>query len=91
MSKKLATILTAVFVTLSTAGFALAEGVSTTMVDFPFFQLGCLVIGGMIIISTKAKYDKMYTSEAMGAFALYTVLMSLFTSPVINLLKTIVS
>jgi hypothetical protein len=33
----------------------------------------------------------MYTAEAVGVFALYTVLMALFTNPVIETVKTIVS
>jgi len=33
----------------------------------------------------------MYTTEAVGVFALYTVLMALFTNPVIDLVKTIVT
>jgi hypothetical protein len=33
----------------------------------------------------------MYTTEAVGVFALYTILMALFTNPVIEAVKTIVS
>jgi hypothetical protein len=33
----------------------------------------------------------MYTSETIGAFALYTVLIALFTSPVIDAVKVLVS
>jgi hypothetical protein len=33
----------------------------------------------------------MYTTEAVGAFALYTLLMALFTNPVIEMVKTIVT
>jgi hypothetical protein len=33
----------------------------------------------------------MYTNEAVGAFALYTILIALFTSPVIDAVKTIAS
>jgi hypothetical protein len=33
----------------------------------------------------------MYTAEVVGAFALYTILMALFTNPVIEAVKTIVS
>jgi len=32
----------------------------------------------------------MYTQEAVGAFALYTVLVALFTNPVIDTLKGLV-
>jgi hypothetical protein len=33
----------------------------------------------------------MYLNEAVGAFALYTVLMALFTNPVVELVKNLVS
>jgi hypothetical protein len=45
----------------------------------------------MIITSLKHKYSKLYLSEAVGSFALYAVLIALFTAPVVNALKTIVS
>jgi len=87
MIKKLATMVTSIFVVLTTAVFAGAASVVTTAVNFPYFQLGCLIIGGMIIVSLKSKFERMYASEAMGAFALYTILMALFTAPVINVIK----
>jgi len=43
------------------------------------------------MVSLKRKYNKMYTTEVVGAFALYTMLMALFTNPVIDVVKTIVS
>jgi hypothetical protein len=43
------------------------------------------------MVSLKRKYDKMYVSEVVGIFALYALLMTLFTSPVIEAVKTIVS
>jgi hypothetical protein len=48
-------------------------------------------VGGLIIISLKSKFEKMYTSEMVGAFALYTVLIALFTNPVIDAVKAMVS
>jgi hypothetical protein len=33
----------------------------------------------------------MYTGETVGAFALYTVLIALFTNPVIDAVKNMVS
>jgi hypothetical protein len=33
----------------------------------------------------------MYIGEAVGIFALYTILMALFTNPVIDTVKTLVS
>ena len=91
MKKTLSTMLVTVFVVLTTATFGYAEYVAAGVSNFPYFHLGCLIIGGLIIISLKHKYQKMYLSEAIGSFALYTVLIALFTAPVIDALKTIVS
>jgi hypothetical protein len=55
-----------------------------------YFQLGSLIVGGLIIISLKNKYERMYASETVGAFALYTVLIALFTNPVIDAIKNMV-
>jgi len=74
-----------------TATFGYAEFTATGISSFPYFQFGCLIVGGLIIISLKHKYSAMYTGEAVGAFALYTVFVALFTSPVINTIKLIVS
>jgi hypothetical protein len=74
-----------------TATFSFAEFAAAGAGNFPYFQLGALNVGGLIIISMKHKYEKMYTNEAVGAFALYTVLMALFTNPVIDAVKTLVS
>jgi hypothetical protein len=43
------------------------------------------------MVSLKRKYEKMYVSEVVGVFALYTLLMTLFTSPVIDAVKIFVS
>ena len=91
MKKTLATTLIAVAVVLLTATFSFAEYAATGVANFPYFQLGCLIVGGLIMISLKRKYDKMYVSEVVGIFALYALLMTLFTSPVIEAVKTMVS
>ena len=91
MKKILGTIAAAAVVVLLTATFCFAEYAATGAGNFPYFQLGCLSIGGLIIVSLKRKYEKMYTAEVVGAFALYTILMALFTNPVIEVVKTIVS
>jgi FtsH-binding integral membrane protein len=91
MKKTLATTLVAAAVILFTATFSFAEYATAGVANFPFFQLGCLIVGGLIMVSLKRKYDKMYVSEVVGVFALYTLLMTLFTSPVIEAVKTIVS
>jgi FtsH-binding integral membrane protein len=91
MKKTLATTIIAAAVVLLTATFSFAEYAATGVTNFPFFQLGCLIIGGLILVSLKRKYDKMYVGEVVGIFALYTIMMALFTSPVIEAVKTIVS
>jgi FtsH-binding integral membrane protein len=91
MKKTLATTIIAAAVVLLTATFSFAEYTAAGVTNFPFFQLGCLIIGGLIMVSLKRKYEKMYVSEVVGIFALYTILMALFTSPVIEAVKTIVS
>ncbi len=90
MKKKLQTLMVSVFVVLTTTTFGYAEFAATGVSNFPYFQLGCLIVGGMTIISLKHKYEKMYTNEAVGAFALYTVLVALFTNPVIDAIKSLV-
>jgi hypothetical protein len=91
MKKTLQTILLATFVLFTTASFCYAEFTVTGDSTFPFFHLGCLIIGGLIIVSLKKKYAKLYLSEAIGSFALYTVLVALFTTPVVDALKTFIN
>jgi FtsH-binding integral membrane protein len=91
MKKTLATTVVAAAVVLLTATFSFAEYTAAGVTNFPFFQLGCLIVGGLIMVSLKRKYEKMYVGEVVGVFALYTILMALFTSPVIDAVKTIVS
>jgi len=91
MKKTLGTIAAAAAVVLLTATFGFAEYAAAGATNFPYFQLGCLIVGGLILVSLKRKYDKMYTVEVVGAFALYTLLMALFTNPVIEAVKYIVT
>ena len=91
MKKTLATTVVAAAVVLLTATFSFAEYTAAGVTNFPFFQLGCLIIGGLIMVSLKRKYEKMYVGEVVGVFALYAILMALFTSPVIEAVKTMVS
>jgi hypothetical protein len=90
MKKTLASLILSVFVVLTTATFGFAEYAAAGTSSFPYFQLGALVVGGLIIISLKQKYDKIYLGEAVGSFALYTIMVSLFTAPVVNMIKTMV-
>jgi FtsH-binding integral membrane protein len=91
MKKTLGTMMVAAAVVLLTATFSFAEFAVAGVTNFPYFQLGCLIIGGLIMVSLKRKYDKMYVGEIVTIFALYTILMALFTNPVIETVKTIVS
>ncbi|PKN50859.1 MAG: hypothetical protein CVU55_15090 [Deltaproteobacteria bacterium HGW-Deltaproteobacteria-13] len=91
MKKTLRTTVVAAAVILLTATFGFAEYAATGAANFPFFQLGCLIIGGLILMTLKKKYEKMYVAEMVGAFALYTILMALFTNPVIEAVKIIVT
>jgi len=90
MKKTLGTMMVAATVVLLTATFSFAEYAMAGVGNFPYFQLGSLIVGGLIIISLKNKYERMYTSETVSAFALYTVLIALFTNPVIDAIKNMV-
>ena len=90
MKKTLGTMAVAALVVLLTATFGFAEFATSGAGAFPYFQLGCLIVGGLLIISLKHKYEKMYTGEVAGIFALYTVLIALFTNPVIEGIKNMV-
>jgi signal peptidase I len=61
MKKTLKKLVLAIFVVLVTATFGFAEYAVTGVSEFPYFQLGCLIIGGMTIISLKQNYYKMYS------------------------------
>lgn len=91
MKKTLGTIIVTAAVILLTATFSLAEYAVAGVGNFPYFQLGALIIGGLTFISLKLKYEKIYISETISAFALYTIMMALFTNPVIDAIKTMVS
>jgi hypothetical protein len=91
MKRTLQTLIVSVFVVLITASFAFAANAITGSGNFPYFNLGCLIMGGLTIVSLKYRYQKMYLSEAIGSFALYAVLVALFTAPVIESVKTLVS
>lgn len=84
-------MMVAAAVVLLTATFGFAEFAATGTTNFPYFQLGLLIVGGLLLVQLKRRYNKMYATEAVGVFALYTLLMALFTNPVIDLVKTIVT
>ncbi len=91
MKRTIQTAIVAVFVVLITSTFAFAAAAATGAGNFPYFHLGCLAIGGLTIVSLKYRYPKMYLSEAVGSFALYAVLVALFTAPAIEAVKSLVS
>jgi hypothetical protein len=91
MKKLIQTILLVAFVILTTASFSFAQFSAVGSSNFPYFHLGCLIVGGLIIVSLKQKYTKLYLSEAIGSFALYAVLVALFTAPVVDALKTLIN
>ncbi len=91
MKKTFTTIALAGFVTLLTATFGFAEYAAAGSSNFPYFHLGALIIGGLIIVSLRSKFQKLYMTEAMGAFALYTAMIALFTSPVVEVIRGLVS
>jgi hypothetical protein len=90
MKKILQTVLLTIFVVLTSATFGYAEHSATGVSNFPFFHLGCLIVGGLITISLKHKYDKIFLSEAIGSFALYTILVAMFTNPVVDTIRLLV-
>jgi hypothetical protein len=91
MKKIMQTGLLVGFIVLATATFGFAQFSAAGNAAFPFFHFGCLIVGGLIIVSLKRKYDKLYLSEAIGSFALYTILIALFTVPVVDAIKTLIS
>ncbi len=91
MKKTFGTMVVTAAVVLLTATFGFAEYTAAGATNFPYFQLGCLIVGGLILVSLKKRFEKLYTAEVVGAFALYTILMALFTNPVIEVVKNIVS
>ena len=58
MKKTLGTIAAATAVVLLTATFCFAEYAAGGVGNFPYFQLGCLIIGGLILVSLKRKYNR---------------------------------
>jgi hypothetical protein len=92
MKTNLTTIMTAIAVILITATFGIAEGMSTAnaWTNFPYFHLGALVIGGLTIMSLQQRYPRLRMSETVGSFALYAVMVSLFTIPVSQFIRTLI-
>jgi len=75
------------FTLVTTASFTYMEYIAGMEGEFPFFHLGCLLVGALVIVSLKYRYKKIYISEAVGAFTLFVIMMSLFTTPVAEALR----
>lgn len=91
MKKNIVTLITVVSVILMTGTFVGAEvALGAGINDFPYFHLGALLIGGLIITSLQQKYSKLMLQETVGSFALYAVMVALFTEPVINAIRGLI-
>ena len=90
MKKTLSMIGLVAFIVLATGTFCLAEFAAGGADNFPYFHLGALIVGGLTIFSLKQRYGKIYLSEAIGSFAMYTLLVALFTAPVVDAVRNII-
>ncbi len=90
MKKTLSMIGLVAFMVLATATFCLAEYAAGGAENFPYFHLGALIVGGLTIFSLKQRYGKIYMSEAVGSFAMYTLLVALFTAPVVDAVRNLI-
>ena len=91
MQKTMQTVIVAMCAVMITASFAFGAAVVTTGGIFPYFHLGCLIMGGLIIVSLKYRFPQLHLGEALGSFALYAVLVTLLTAPVIEAVKGLAS
>ena len=78
------------FSVVTTASFTYMEFITSAEGNFPFFHLGSLLVAGLVVVSLKNRYKKIYISEAVGAFALFAILMSIFTAPVAEALWNLI-
>lgn len=60
------------------------------MNSFPFVHLIALVAGGMIVFMVNKKYEKITSVEIILILVLYSMLVVLFTEPVVNLIKNLI-
>ncbi len=90
MKKTLSMVGLVAFMVLVTGTFCFAEYAAAGVDNFPYFHLGALIIGGLTIISLKQRYGKIYLSEAIGSFAMYTLLVALFTAPVVDAVRNLI-
>ncbi|HNZ65477.1 MAG TPA: hypothetical protein PKJ10_06540 [Smithella sp.] len=60
------------------------------MSNFPFVHLLVLLIGGIILVVLKKKYQKIRTSELIIIFILIFILVAIFTDTGIDLAKSLI-
>lgn len=61
------------------------------MKNFPFIHVIALVVGSIILFMVKRKYRKLRIIELIIIFILYFILVALFTDPVLNLARKLIS
>ncbi len=61
------------------------------MNKFSFIHLTAFIAGAIIILMVKRKYKKLRIIELVLILILYFVLVLLFTEPVLNLIKNLIS
>jgi hypothetical protein len=61
------------------------------MNKFSFIHLIAFVVGVIIILLVKRKYKKLRIIELIGILILYLILVLLFTDPVLNFIKKLIS
>jgi len=61
------------------------------MNSFPFVHLIALIAGGIIVFMVNKKYEKITSTEIILILILYASLVVLFTEPVVNLIKKLLT
>lgn len=61
------------------------------MNSFPFVHLIALIAGGIIVFMVNKKYEKITSTEIILILVLYASLVVLFTEPVVNLIKKLLT
>jgi hypothetical protein len=61
------------------------------MINFSLVHLIAFVVGVIIILTVKFKYKKLRIIELIAILILYGILVLLFTEPVLNFIKRLIS
>jgi hypothetical protein len=67
------------------------ENQEIVMSSFPYVHLLALMAGGFIVFMVNRKYNKITGTEIILILVLYASLVILFTEPVVNLIKRLLS